>query len=294
MNFMTGAELLKLCEENKKTISEIMQERETAVSGMAASEAHDLMFHSFSVMRDAAREAVIHERRSMGGLIGGEARKMDAYLREARPLCGSLLSKAGMYALGVLEVNASMGLIVAAPTAGASGVIPGVLLAMQEEEGYSDEKMVKALFNASAVGYLLMQNATVAGAEGGCQAEVGSASAMAASAAVELRGGSPQQCLDAAGTALSNVMGLVCDPVGGLVEVPCQKRNAMGAANALMCADITLAGIGSLIPFDEVVSAMYQVGRSLPFELRETALGGHAATPTARRLCADCGKCPTV
>ena len=162
MNFMTGAELLKLCEENKKTISEIMQERETAVSGMAASEAHDLMLHSFSVMRDAAREAVIHERRSMGGLIGGEARKMDAYLREARPLCGSLLSKAGMYALGVLEVNASMGLIVAAPTAGASGVIPGVLLAMQEEEGYSDEKMVKALFNASAGGYILKQNATLA------------------------------------------------------------------------------------------------------------------------------------
>lgn len=291
MNFMTGAELLKLCGDNNAAISEVMLKRERDASGMEREDALAQMLHSFQVMKAAAAEAVKNDRKSMGGLIGGEAKKMDAYLKKGSPLCGGLLSKAGMYALGVLEVNASMGLIVAAPTAGASGVIPGVLLAMQEEEGYTDEQMVMALFNASAVGYLLMQNATVAGAEGGCQAEVGSASAMAASAAVELRGGSPSQCLDAAGTALSNVMGLVCDPVGGLVEVPCQKRNAMGAANALMCADIALAGIEGLIPFDEIVTAMYQVGRSLPFELRETALGGHAVTPTAKRLCAGCHKC---
>ena len=172
-----------------------------------------------------------------------------------------------------------MGLIVAAPTAGSSGVVPGVLLALQDEFNLSDEEITNALFNAGAVGYLAMRNATVAGAVGGCQAEVGVASAMAASAAVELMGGTPGQCLSAASTVLMNMLGLVCDPVGGLVECPCQSRNASGAANALTAAEMALSCIRQPIPFDEMLAAMYSVGKKLPYELRETALGGCAATP---------------
>ena len=199
--------------------------------------------------------------------------------------CGTLLSRAMMYAVAVLETNASMGLIVAAPTAGSAGVVPGVLLALQDEHSLPDGRIVDALFNAGAVGYLAMRNATVAGAVGGCQAEVGVAAAMAASAAVELLGGKPQQCLSAASTVLANMLGLVCDPVGGLVEYPCQIRNASGVANALAAAELALSGVSALIPFDEMLDTMAAVGRRIPPELRETALGGCAAAPSA---CARC------
>ena len=195
---------------------------------------------------------------------------------------------AAQYAMAVLEVNASMGLIVAAPTAGSAGVLPGMLFALQDCYKISDERLIDALFNAGAIGYLAMRNATVAGAVGGCQAEVGIASAMAASAAVELMGGKPEQCLDAASTVLMNMLGLVCDPVGGLVEYPCQNRNAAGVANALVAAELSLAGIRQFIPFDEMLDTMYAVGRRIPLELRETALGGCAATPSA---CEKCGLC---
>ena len=198
------------------------------------------------------------------------------------------MHKAAQYAMSVLEVNASMGLIVAAPTAGSAGVLPGMLFALQDRYNISDERLIDALFNAGAIGYLAMRNATVAGAVGGCQAEVGIASAMAASAAVELMGGTPAQCLDAASTVLMNMLGLVCDPVGGLVEYPCQNRNAAGVANALVAAELSLAGIHQFIPFDEMLDTMYAVGRRIPIELRETALGGCAATPSA---CAKCGLC---
>lgn len=224
----------------------------------------------------------------MGGLIGGEAQHLNIHAQKGKAICGSLLQKAITYAMAVLEVNASMGLIVAAPTAGSSGVVPGLLLALQEEYHLSDEQLLKGLFNAGAVGYLAMRNATVAGAVGGCQAEVGVAAAMAASAAVELLGGPPGQCLDAAATVLMNMLGLVCDPVGGLVEYPCQSRNAAGVANALVAAELALSGVRQLIPFDEMLDAMYAVGRRLPVELRETALGGCAATPSA---CERCGCC---
>ena len=187
--------------------------------------------------------------------------------------------------MGVLEVNTSMGLIVAAPTAGSSGVIPGVFTAIQEEYDLTDDQMMDAMLVASAVGYIITRNATVSGAEGGCQAEMGSASAMAAAAITEIMGGTPSQALDAASSAIGNMLGLVCDPIAGLVEVPCQKRNAMGASNALICAEMTLAGVINHIPFDQTVDAMYQVGRSLPYELRETALGGLAATKAGCNLC---------
>ena len=159
-----------------------------------------------------------------------------------------------------------------------------VSLWLQEEYGFTDDQMIRALFNAGAIGYLITRNATVAGAEGGCQAEVGAASAMAASAAVELMGGTPEQCMSAAGTAITNILGLVCDPIAGLVEAPCQKRNAMGASNAIVAAQITLAGVGNLLPLDEVIDVMYSVGRSIPYELRETAIGGVAGSPTGCRL----------
>lgn len=181
-----------------------------------------------------------------------------------------------------------MGLIVAAPTAGSAGIVPGLLLALQETYDYSDEQVTDALFNAGAIGYLAMRNATVAGAVGGCQAEVGVASAMAASAAVELMGGTPIQSLNAASTVLQNMLGLVCDPVGGLVEYPCQNRNAAGVANGLIAAEMALAGIPQLIPFDEMLDAMYTVGKKLPSELRETALGGCATTPSACQACHRC------
>ena len=186
--------------------------------------------------------------------------------------------------MGVLEVNASMGLIVAAPTAGSSGVIPGVFVALQEEYGFTDDQMVRALFNAGAIGYLITRNATVAGAEGGCQAEVGAASAMAAAALCSLKGGTPEQCAAAAAMALGNLLGLVCDPVAGLVEVPCVKRNVVGAVNAVSCANMALAGVDYAIPCDEVIDAMGRVGSLLSPDLRETGQGGLAATPTGVKI----------
>ena len=167
-------------------------------------------------------------------------------------------------------------------------VVPGLLLALQDCYKISSSRLVDALFNAGAVGYLAMRNATVAGAVGGCQAEIGVAAAMAASATVELMGGTPEQCLDAASTVLMNMLGLVCDPVGGLVEYPCQNRNAAGVANALIAAELSLSGVQQLIPFDEMLDTMYAVGRRIPIELRETALGGCAVTPSA---CERCGRC---
>lgn len=283
MNFQTAEELLSLCEEQHIPISKAMLEREKTISHMNEEEILKAMHHAYDIMKNAVSRALNEDLVSMGGLIGGEAKKV--YARKDKSACGPLVSQAISYAMGVLEVNTSMGLIVAAPTAGSSGVIPGVFRAIQEENDFSDEQMIEALLNAGAIGYIITRNATVSGAEGGCQAEVGAASAMAASAVCELLGGTPRQCLDAASTALANILGLVCDPVGGLVEAPCQNRNAMGASNALISAEITLAGIKHLVPFDETVEAMYKVGRSMPFELRETALGGLAATKSACQRC---------
>lgn len=291
MRFDTGAELLKACADAHCGPGGAMVRRETALTGESEQAVRGRMARAWAVMQDAVRQARAGAPRSMGGLIGGECRKMDARRAAVRPLCGTVVSKAAGYAMGVLEVNAGMGLIVAAPTAGSSGVLPGVLLALREEFSYSDEAVVDALFAAGAVGYLISRNATVAGAEGGCQAEVGAASAMAACAAAQLAGGSPAQCLCAASIALCNILGLVCDPIGGLVESPCQMRNAMGAANALTSAEMALAGCTAPVPFDEVVAAMYAVGKALPAALRETALGGIAAAPSARGACEGCAGC---
>lgn len=288
MDFKSAVELLELCRQTQCPISEVMRRRECELGEIAPDRVEARMARALEIMRESATQPLKNPVRSMGGLIGGEAKHLAAHAAKKKNLCGPVLQKAITYAMGVLEVNASMGLIVAAPTAGSSGVVPGLLLALQEEYHISDERLLDGLFNAGAVGYLAMRNATVAGAVGGCQAEVGVAAAMAASAAVELMGGTPQQSLDAASTVMMNMLGLVCDPVGGLVEYPCQSRNAAGVANALVAAELALSGVPQLIPFDQMLEAMYQVGRRLPAELRETALGGCAATPAA---CARCGGC---
>lgn len=287
MDFKNAKELLQVCSENGLKISEVMQRRECDLMDTTQDAIMKRMTEVYQIMKDSAKQAAEKPMKTMGGIIGGESRRLHQLADSGKSLFLGIMSKAAAYSMGVLEVNASMGLIVAAPTAGSSGVVPGVFLAYQEENGASDQEMVQALFNAGAIGYLAMRNATVAGAVGGCQAEIGIASAMAASAVVELRGGTPEQCADAASTVLMNMLGLVCDPVAGLVEYPCQNRNASGAANALIAAEIALAGNRQLIPLDQMIEAMYSVGRRLPAALRETALGGCAVTQAGME-CAQC------
>jgi len=283
-DFTSAIELLALTEKTQMSIAELMLSREVQVFGKTEETVLSDLMHSYQIMKNSTKKALKEDLKSMGGLLGGEEKKIMARI-DKKPVCGSFMSKVIAYAMGVLEVNTSMGLIVAAPTAGSSGVIPGVFAAIQEEYDLTDDEMMSAMLTASAVGYIITRNATVSGAEGGCQAEMGSASAMAAAAITEMMGGTPLQALDAASSAMGNMLGLVCDPIAGLVEVPCQKRNAMGASNALICAEMTLCGVTNHIPFDETVEAMYQVGRSLPYELRETALGGLAATKSGCNLC---------
>ena len=284
MDFKNANELLTLCEEKNLPISEIMRLREIELGETTAETVKERMSRVLEIMKDAARSPIEKPVKSMGGLIGGEARKLSIHAQNSQGLCGDLLQRAITYAMATLETNASMGLIVASPTAGSAGIVPGLMLAMQEHYHFSDDQIIQALFNASAIGYLAMRNATVAGAVGGCQAEVGVASAMAASAAVELMGGTPKECTYAASTVLMNMLGLVCDPVGGLVEVPCVKRNVGGAVNALAAADMALAGITSKIPVDQVIDAMKEVGDKMDVSLRETGVGGVAGTPAAQEV----------
>lgn len=288
MDFKNAKELLALCQEKNLPISEVMRQREIILGETTARIVDQRMDRVLEIMKDAAFSPIKNPVKSMGGLIGGESRKLYEFQFQGKSLCGNVLSRSITYAMATLETNASMGLIVASPTAGSAGIVPGLLLALQEVYGFSDEKIRQALFNSGAIGYLAMRNATVAGAVGGCQAEVGIASAMAASAAVELLGGTPLQCTYAASTVLMNMLGLVCDPVGGLVEYPCQNRNAAGVSNALIAAEMSLAGITQFIPLDEMIDTMYTVGKKLPAELRETALGGCAATPSACEKCYLC------
>ncbi|MGB8000850.1 MAG: L-serine ammonia-lyase, iron-sulfur-dependent, subunit alpha, partial [Anaerobacillus sp.] len=222
--------------------------------------------------------------RSHSGLTGGDAVLLQNYMKTGNSLSGHTMLDAVSKAIATNEVNAAMGTICATPTAGSAGVVPGTLFAIREKVNPTEEQMVRYLFTSGAFGFVVANNASISGAEGGCQAEVGSATGMAAAAIVELRGGTPEQSSHAFAIALKNMLGLVCDPVAGLVEVPCVKRNAMGASNALVAADMSLAGIKSRIPCDEVIDAMYKIGQTMPSALRETAQGGLAATPTGREL----------
>lgn len=276
-NFTSGNELLSLCATEHATISDVMVKREITETDTNKDIIFERLGVSLEIMKNSTTSSIKNPVKSMGGLIGGEAKKV---MESRFKLCGEMVTEAIAFSQSVLEVNATMGLIVAAPTAGSSGVIPGVLMALAGRYSLLDEDLIHGLLNTAAVGYLFMRNASVAGAEGGCQAEVGAASAMAASAIVELMGGQPKECLNAAAFAISNILGMVCDPIAGLVESPCQNRNAIGVANAFTAAQLSMAGIAHPVPFDEMVEAMMRVGRQLPMELKETALGGCACTPT--------------
>ena len=279
MDFITAEDLIKLC-ENGLSIADAMRTREIEQGETDAVTVEEKMKKALKMRRDSAHKPLERVLPSTGGLIGGEAAKLNEHAMSGRSICGTVMTKALIYSQAVPEVNASMGVIVAAPTAGSAGVVPAVLFALEDEFGLDEKTLLDGLFTAGAVGYLLMKHASVSGAQAGCQAEVGSASAMAAAMAVAMMGGTAEQSLDAASIALSNLLGLVCDPIAGLVEAPCQSRNAIGAANAITCAEMALSGIKAVVPFTEMMQAMYRVGCRLPSELRETALGGCATTPT--------------
>ena len=250
-----------------------MEERE--VSETASMER---MRFTWQAMLDSV-ESYQGERRSVSGLVGGDGARMRDYAAKGTSLSGDYLTEVIATALSVGESNACMCKIVAAPTAGACGVLPAVLVPLYKQSGLEEEEVLKALYVASGIGAVIAFRACIAGAAGGCQAEIGSASAMAAGALTALRGGDAEQIGNAVAMALKNLMGLVCDPVAGLVEVPCVKRNVVGAVNAISCADMALAGVTSRIPVDQVIDCMGDVGRRMPVEFRETALGGLAVTP---------------
>lgn len=280
----SGEELISICNESKCKIWQHTLKSESNLTEISEDSILLKMKEVLKVMESSATEGLNKEVRSISGLIGGDAYKLNQYVNKKESLTGDVINKAMARALSASEVNASMGKIVAAPTAGSCGILPSVLLTAGEKLNKNEDELVKALLTASGVGHIIATNATVSGAEGGCQAECGSAAAMASAAVVELMGGTPKQALDAAAIVIKCVLGLVCDPVAGLVEIPCAKRNAMGAVNALAAADMVMAGVGSHIPFDDAVSAMYKVGKSLPCELRETALGGVAVTEAGLKM----------
>jgi L-serine dehydratase len=279
-----GYELLEVCSEKNMSIWEYILKEEAKGSELSKKEVFEKMRENLKVMQAAAEYGMKNEVKSVSGISGGDARRLSKYANEGNTLTGPMMAKAMARALSCSEVNASMGRIVAAPTAGSCGILPATIITAGEKLGKSEDDLVKALFTAAGVGKIIAGNATVAGAEGGCQAECGSASAMASAAVVEMMGGTPEQALNAAAIVIKNILGLVCDPVAGLVEVPCAKRNSSGTVNALTTADMVMAGIMSKIPFDETVDAMYKVGKSMPCELRETALGGLAVTKTGLKL----------
>lgn len=284
-NFRYGYELLELANKYDKKISEITIEREIELYGLSRDEVIEKMKRNLEVMRESATRGLTENIRSVGGIIGGDAKRVMDYVKSGKKtLCGPTVNKAAAMALSSSEVNASMGKICASATAGSCGIVPAAVLSAAETFGSTEDEILSALFTAGGVGIIIATNATVSGAEGGCQAECGAAAAMAAAAMVEMAGGSPEASLHSGAAALKNVLGLVCDPIAGLVEAPCAKRNSSGVINAMISADLALAGVKSVIPFDEVVEAMFEVGKSLPMELRETALGGVAATKTGKEL----------
>jgi len=281
--FRNVAELVELAISKSKKISDIMIEQEVAVTGRTREEVLSFMDRNLNVMEQAV-ERGLKGVTSHSGLTGGDAVLLQTYIEKGNFLSGETILDAVSKAVATNEVNAAMGTICATPTAGSAGVVPGTLLAVKKKLNPTREQMIAFLFTAGAFGFVVANNASISGAAGGCQAEVGSAAGMAAAAIVEMAGGTPEQCAEAMAITLKNMLGLVCDPVAGLVEVPCVKRNAMGAANAMVAADMALAGITSRIPCDEVIDAMYRIGLSMPTALKETAQGGLAATPTGREL----------
>ncbi len=277
-------DMLRISEAENKPLYQVILDNEARVSEISEEEIFKRLEKRYQVMEEAASRALTEERKTVGSLITGVTKIQYEYAKKGEGLCGSFLNIVMARALSCSEVNASMGKICAAPTAGACGILPAVLISLEEKEGFSRRKALEGLLVASGIGAVIMKNATVAGAEGGCQAECGVAAAMAAAAAVYLKGGTNEMAADSVAISLMNCMGLVCDPIAGLVQVPCAQRNASQAVNALLSADLALAGMKSPVPPDEVVDAMYRVGKLLPYQLKETALGGIAKTKTGQAI----------
>lgn len=281
--FHNVRELVERAENENKKIAHLMIEQEMLISGRTEDEIRTQMLKNLEVM-EAAVERGLNGVQSVTGLTGGDAVLIQNYMKEGKALSGNLLLDAVSKAVATNEVNAAMGTICATPTAGSAGVVPGVLFAVKNQLQPTKEQMVDFLFTTGAFGFVVANNASISGAAGGCQAEVGSAAAMAAAGVVEMAGGTAQQSAEAFAITMKNMLGLVCDPVAGLVEVPCVKRNAMGAANAMVAADMALAGVTSRIPCDEVIGAMFRIGQSMSPNLKETARGGLAVTPTGKAI----------
>lgn len=283
-NFDTIEELIEIAENREISLAQVVIEREVEISEISEAEVRKKMQETLNVMRDSIKPALTEDIKSMSGLTGGDAKLVDQARKEGKSLVGDLFSRIIANTLAVSELNAAMGKIVACPTAGSCGIMPGALLTLAAEHDFEENEIIEALFVASGFGMVIAKQASVSGAAGGCQAECGSASAMTAAAITYLMGGSKQAVASAAAMALKNLLGLVCDPVAGLVEVPCIKRNAIGSSNAVTAAEMALAGVESVIPVDEVITAMKEVGDSLPESLKETSCGGLAVTTTACKI----------
>lgn len=288
MKLNSASDIITYCHESGVTLDALALAYETKKTDKTPEYIERYLKSVLSVMENAVALGINDEHDVIHGkIIGNDSLLMKSRYEQEKTVCGLTIAKAVSYALSTMEVNASMGKVVASPTAGSCGVLPAVFVTMKERFSLSEECMVKGLLAANMVGSIVARNATISGAEGGCQAEVGTASAMASGAVVHMLGGSPEQVFNAAAMCFKNLLGLVCDPIAGLVESPCAKRNGMGAANALLCAEMSLSGVKSIIPFDEVVEAMYRVGKAMPPSLRETSMGGLATTKTGIQIATD-------
>lgn len=278
---ITLKEIIVEASEKRKKVSDLIIEAEAQALEKTPQEVIEQMTGYWNIMKAGIEKGLETDVRSVSGLTGGDAKK---YHQNHKGLLGEVAKNSVAYSMSMAEINASMGKIVATPTAGSCGILPGVLLAVSQAHSIEDEKVVRSLFTAAYVGKVIAEKGTVAGAEGGCQAECGSAAAMACAAVIELLGDDFEAILHGVAISLNSIMGLVCDPVAGLVEVPCIIRNGSCATTAIMAADLALAGVKSVIPADEVIVAMAEVGQLIPQELRETSMAGLANTPTARSI----------
>lgn len=290
MAYSSVKAMLNVSRQNNQPLWDVILQSDLLESGLTRPQSLAEMHHLWQVMVQTS-DNYCGADRSASGFAGGDAAKVAEAEARGQLLTGGYLAQVMAEALKTAECNACMKRIVAAPTAGSCGVLPAVLLPLWRSGSYNEEAICRALYVSAGFGQVVAARATLAGAEGGCQAEVGSAAAMAGAALVQMLGGTPEQALDASSIALSNLLGLVCDPVGGLVEVPCQNRNAIGVAAAFSSAQLALAGIKSLVPFDQMAHVMLSVGHALPATLRETAKGGIAQAPAALSACAKCGVC---
>ncbi|KKF47439.1 L-serine ammonia-lyase, iron-sulfur-dependent, subunit alpha [Streptococcus uberis] len=282
--FYTIEELVnQAVEKHNGSIADLMVATEMETSGRSREDIREIMSRNLQVMKESVVNGLTADK-SISGLTGGDALKMDTYLKSGNTLSDTTILSAVRNAMAVNELNAKMGIVCATPTAGSAGCLPAVLSTAIDKLQLNNDQQLDFLFTAGAFGLVIGNNASISGAEGGCQAEVGSASAMSAATLVMAAGGTAFQASQAVAFVIKNMLGLICDPVAGLVEVPCVKRNALGSSFAMVAADMALAGIESQIPVDEVIDAMYQVGSALPTAFRETAEGGLAATPTGKRF----------